>query len=602
MLSPLGQRRRNDHAVSFLCALGLACLIAIPSPLLAWDSLGIQAELRRPGVKLLVVEFYADFCEPCKKAVPLWNELHEDYKDRGLRFIVVSVGTAGSCVNPGWVPDRIVCDLEGRIQESWGAKELPQAFLFSWQGNLLAAHSRVETVQRAVESYFASTPRILVSDPQDEKGQVLENADGIREMVRNKMAELAKFEMVASSGEMEELRRIRRESTQTQVADGGSCELGKEVSANSELRIRLVAYGTEQTLILQLFSVETGCLIARSEARIGQGGLKSAVFEAVSALLYEMVGDVSGPPQDSRPPAPTGPAPDNQELSYEDLMQQARDLEQQKEQRSKEIDRSWEQAQEVASQKALPVAVRRQFVSQFIQRYGAENPHLRNAQDLLLTLGADPTGTDFSLQSKEGPLQWVYSKAAGLFFSHTEVTVREYRLCVAAGACEMSHHATHEARQLCNWGAPDREEHPMNCVDWVGAEAFCRWSGGRLATPEEWIAEASDQSSRSYPWGEDKLTCELAIWGDETNPDGCGREQTWPVCSKPDGQSVSGLCDMAGNVSEWTSNPKSTAQSLYGGAWFKERDFELESTAHVEDARSDQGDGNGIRCVRDALH
>ena len=35
---------------------------------------------------------------------------------------------------------------------------------------------------------------------------------------------------------------------------------------------------------------------------------------------------------------------------------------------------------------------------------------------------------------------------------------------------------------------------------------------------------------------------------------GCGPDPTAPVCSKPLGQSEQGLCDMAGNVRQWTQD------------------------------------------------
>ncbi|MBN2525847.1 MAG: SUMF1/EgtB/PvdO family nonheme iron enzyme [Deltaproteobacteria bacterium] len=45
---------------------------------------------------------------------------------------------------------------------------------------------------------------------------------------------------------------------------------------------------------------------------------------------------------------------------------------------------------------------------------------------------------------------------------------------------------------------------------------------------------------------------------ESTAPDaancGCNHDSTWPVCSKP-GNTEQDLCDMAGNVSEWVSNP-----------------------------------------------
>ncbi len=105
----------------------------------------------------------------------------------------------------------------------------------------------------------------------------------------------------------------------------------------------------------------------------------------------------------------------------------------------------------------------------------------------------------------------------------------------------------------CNWGYLNRDNHPINCVAWDQAKSFCKWAGGRLPTEAEWYAEASNGGERMYPWGDIKATCDYAVMcGSGGN--GCGRGSTWPVCSKEKGNSVSGLCDMSGNLAEWTSS------------------------------------------------
>jgi formylglycine-generating enzyme required for sulfatase activity len=134
------------------------------------------------------------------------------------------------------------------------------------------------------------------------------------------------------------------------------------------------------------------------------------------------------------------------------------------------------------------------------------------------------------------------------YMSKTEVTVGQYRMCVDAGVCSKPNDK--DWSEYCNWGYRDRDEYPINCVDWKQARTFAKWVGGDLPSEAQWeYASKSEGRDIKYTWGDTEATCEYAVMYDDEV--GCGRDHTWEVCSKTVGNTVQGLCDMGGNVWEW---------------------------------------------------
>ena len=80
-----------------------------------------------------------------------------------------------------------------------------------------------------------------------------------------------------------------------------------------------------------------------------------------------------------------------------------------------------------------------------------------------------------------------------------------------------------------------------------------------MPSESEWeFAARSGGQDITYPWGNETPTCQYAVMNDSapynSEGNGCGEGSTWPVCGKTAGNTMHGLCDMAGNVSEWVQD------------------------------------------------
>jgi len=181
----------------------------------------------------------------------------------------------------------------------------------------------------------------------------------------------------------------------------------------------------------------------------------------------------------------------------------------------------------------------------------------------------------------------------------TEVTVAAYRRCVEAGTCSAPNMGGN-----CTWNVGGREQHPVNCVDWNQARAYCDWAGKRLPTEAEWERAARGGTT-------DARYGELAriAWH------GSGMDKATEAVERKQANAY-GLCDMLGNVWEWTddwywnygsrgrpgANPGGPAghqRSLRGGAYTSIARF-ARASARFAGRLNTWNDSYGFRCARSA--
>ena len=202
--------------------------------------------------------------------------------------------------------------------------------------------------------------------------------------------------------------------------------------------------------------------------------------------------------------------------------------------------------------------------------------------------------------ANEKPVHGVSVRA--FWMDATEVTVSAFEGCVREGRCSTEGlEGMEEEVRSCNWGKVDRANHPLNCVDWRQATAFCEWAGKRLPTEEEWEYAARGTDGRKFPWGNTDPEGQLCPNWHYANAGTCA------VGSFAAGKSPFGLHDMAGNVWEWTSSGYSIdygnsrtddSRVLRGGGAGNGNVSFVRSAFRLQSAPSTRTIDNGFRCAR----
>jgi formylglycine-generating enzyme required for sulfatase activity len=167
-----------------------------------------------------------------------------------------------------------------------------------------------------------------------------------------------------------------------------------------------------------------------------------------------------------------------------------------------------------------------------------------------------------------------------------------------------------------------RPHHPVVCVDWCDARAFCAWAGKRLCgamgggpndfdayddhTQSEWYYACSAAGARVFPYGNNYV--EAACVGDDFDTvQGNGADPdvyALPVRSADGCEGgFDGLFDLSGNVWEWVDACQSEGapeddpcRDRGGSFWDLSVDLQCASPSALHHTRSYFNKNIGFRC------
>lgn len=155
----------------------------------------------------------------------------------------------------------------------------------------------------------------------------------------------------------------------------------------------------------------------------------------------------------------------------------------------------------------------------------------------------DAPGFDPDAEPDEAPPHQVTVSPFRLMGS--EVTLGDWRRCVVAGGCDAS--SLVHGRAAADLERSPLDPLPVGGLSWAGADAYCRYLGGRLPTEAEWEFAARGPDGRHYPWG---------------SQPGCGlRAESSCRFVEPVAEPAPDACDPIGTVLR-TQLPEADASAL----------------------------------------
>ncbi|MFC1610933.1 PhnD/SsuA/transferrin family substrate-binding protein [Myxococcota bacterium] len=131
------------------------------------------AEAAEPK-KAILLAFFATWCKPCMKEIPIVKEIHRRWKGKGRDVEVIYVGLSQGAkelapfAKKKKLPWRVVPDSFGLLARRYGASQLPHLFIIGPDGRIAFQHRGIAPdLKKTINSQLA---RVTGASPAEDTG------------------------------------------------------------------------------------------------------------------------------------------------------------------------------------------------------------------------------------------------------------------------------------------------------------------------------------------------------------------------------------------------------------------------------------------------
>lgn len=135
-----------------LAAVGLIALLSASAVQAAVIDISGTPLIQSARGKVVLLDFWASWCAPCRKSFPWMNALQKKYGDRGLAVIAVNMDMqkqlAAEFLQATPAQFRIEYDAQGELARQLEVSAMPTSFLLDRNGKIIKQHAGFREAQR----------------------------------------------------------------------------------------------------------------------------------------------------------------------------------------------------------------------------------------------------------------------------------------------------------------------------------------------------------------------------------------------------------------------------------------------------------------------
>ena len=133
---------------------------------------GKTINIKKLKGKIIVLDFWASWCGPCRKEIPNVKKVYAEYKNKGIQFLSVSIDAKKEAWTKalkeeqmpwmqGWTPDA------GKsVMNTYQFGGIPFIILIDKEGNIYRKNLRGEDIKNAIDDCLAGkkvAPKVVMS-------------------------------------------------------------------------------------------------------------------------------------------------------------------------------------------------------------------------------------------------------------------------------------------------------------------------------------------------------------------------------------------------------------------------------------------------------